>query len=383
MLNTQEFGDSLKKMGFDFYSGVPCSFLKYLINYAINQCDYIMAANEGDAVAVASGAHIGGRKAVVLMQNSGLTNAISPLTSLNYTFKIPLLGFVSHRGEPNCNDEPQHQLMGKITPDLLSVMGIKWNHLSDDPDKASAQLDIANKNIENGQSFFFIVRKNTFKPVTLIDRGKKLIPTAPNRNVFSGGDYQNESLPTRLSALEVVSDNRDPDTVLIATTGKTGRELFELKDHSLNFYMVGSMGCASSLGLGIALSQPQKKIVVLDGDGSLLMRMGAMPTIAYYDPPNLLHILLDNRTHDSTGGQFTVSPLVNFSKVSMAVGYRQINHAASLYEFQRYFKKWVKKPELTFLYLEIDKGSKQNLGRPTIKPPQVKIRLQDNICAHG
>ena len=115
MLNTATFGNELKAMGFDFYAGVPCSFLKSLINYAINECYYVMAANEGDAVAIASGSKLGGRKAVVLMQNSGLTNATSPLTSLNYTFKLPVLGFVSLRGEPGLKDEPQHELMGQIT----------------------------------------------------------------------------------------------------------------------------------------------------------------------------------------------------------------------------------------------------------------------------
>ncbi|HMG94091.1 MAG TPA: thiamine pyrophosphate-binding protein, partial [Chryseolinea sp.] len=130
MINTTTFGDELKRMGFEFYSGVPCSFLKSLINYAINECDYVMAANEGDAVAIASGAKLGGKKSVVLMQNSGLTNATSPLTSLNYTFKLPVLGFVSLRGEPGLKDEPQHELMGQITEKMLSLMEVKWAYLS-------------------------------------------------------------------------------------------------------------------------------------------------------------------------------------------------------------------------------------------------------------
>ena len=132
MLNTQEFGTALKGLGFDFYSGVPCSFLKYLINYAINDCDYVMAANEGDAVATAAGAYLGGKKSVVLMQNSGLTNATSPITSLNYSFQLPILGFVSLRGEPGLSDEPQHELMGKITGEMLSLMKVDWEYLAQD-----------------------------------------------------------------------------------------------------------------------------------------------------------------------------------------------------------------------------------------------------------
>src|SRR6476619_6128723 len=134
MLNTNKFGNELKRLGFDFYSGVPCSFLKNLINYSINECEYIAAVNEGDAIAIATGAHLGGRKPVVLMQNSGLTNAVSPLTSLNYPFQIPVLGFVSLRGEPGLHDEPQHELMGQITTQLLDLMQIKWQYLSSNID---------------------------------------------------------------------------------------------------------------------------------------------------------------------------------------------------------------------------------------------------------
>src|SRR4051794_392717 len=140
MMNTSQFGSTLKEMGFDFYSGVPCSYLKSLINFAINECEYVMANNEGDAVAIAAGASIGGRKSVVLMQNSGLTNAVSPLTSLIHPFQIPLLGFVSLRGEPGFPDEPQHELMGQITSEMLSLMNIKWDYLSSDLEQVNQQL---------------------------------------------------------------------------------------------------------------------------------------------------------------------------------------------------------------------------------------------------
>lgn len=137
MLDTNSFGSELKKLGFDFYTGVPCSFLKALINYSINESEYIGAANEGDAVSTAAGAWLGGRKPVVLMQNSGLSNAVSPLVSLTHTFQIPVLGFVSLRGEPGMKDEPQHELMGTITTTMLDLMKIEWDYLS--PDLTSAQ----------------------------------------------------------------------------------------------------------------------------------------------------------------------------------------------------------------------------------------------------
>ena len=153
MLNTNKFGNELKRLGFDFYSGVPCSFLKNLINYSINECEYIAAANEGDAVAIASGAYLGGRKPVVLMQNSGLTNAVSPLTSLNYPFQIPVLGFVSLRGEPSFTDEPQHELMGQITTQLLDLMQIKWEYLSTDYNEAKLQIEMLTSGLKKINHF--------------------------------------------------------------------------------------------------------------------------------------------------------------------------------------------------------------------------------------
>jgi len=155
MLNTRALGDMLKNKGFDFYSGVPCSFLKYLINYAINDCEYVMAANEGDAIATCAGAFLGGRRPVFLCQNSGLTNTISPLTSLNHTFEIPVLGFVSLRGEKKISDAPQHELMGKITTNLLDLMEIKWEYLSGDINEVASQIDRADAILRKNKSFFF------------------------------------------------------------------------------------------------------------------------------------------------------------------------------------------------------------------------------------
>src|SRR5690554_2448969 len=293
MLDTKAFGGQLKALGYDFYSGVPCSFLKPLINYAINEEEFIMAANEGDAVAICAGAHLGGRKTVFLCQNSGLTNAASPLTSLNYPFRLPVLGFVSLRGEEGLGDEPQHQQMGRITPDFLDAMEIPWQYLATNRDEVSEQLSAAEKHMAAGTSFFFVVRKGTFAPVTLEPQQRK---PAQRRNLeHSGGEDQ---FPSRWDALEVIRASKDKDTALLATTGLTGRELYEVEDAPNNLYMVGSMGCISSLGLGLTLAKEDKKIIAIDGDGALLMRMGSLATNAAYGSKNLLHILLDNNVHD-------------------------------------------------------------------------------------
>ncbi len=370
MINTKEFGEKLKGYGFSTFTGVPCSSLKSLINYAISECEYIMAVNEGDAVAIASGAFLGGKKAVVLMQNSGLTNALSPLTSLNCIFQIPVLGFVSLRGEPGLKDEPQHELMGQITADLLDVCKIEYEYLATDLNEAAEQLLRANECIKNNQSFFFIVKDSSFDNYKLAKFSE---------HYFSNEVYINEKLndelPSRLQALELLSKSKNNNTVLLASTGKGGRELYEIEDSEHNFYMVGSMGCISSIGLGLAMAKSDKKIIAIDGDGALLMRMGSMATLGYYQPNNLLHVLLDNNTHDSTGGQFTVSNNVNFTDIAVNTGYKNVYYAHNLQEFQFFSDKWSKEQGLTFIYLKIAKGSKENLGRPKIKPFEVKERL--------
>ena len=371
-LQTLVFGKHLKQLGFDFYSGVPCSFLSNLINYAINEADFVMASNEGDAVATCAGAYLAGKKSVALMQNSGLTNATSPLSSLNFSFKLPVLGFVSLRGEPGLKDEPQHELMGVITEKMLELLNIKWTYLSTNIDVARQQLNDANKHIANNNSFFFVVKKDTFDKVEL--KSQKILPPSKQQPIQrESADSTNQ--PTRLEVLETLNNLKTDENVLLATTGKTGRELYEVEDAKNNFYMVGSMGCISSLGLGLALNAPHKKIIAIDGDGAFLMRMGNIATNAYYQPKNFLHLLIDNNAHDSTGGQFTVSSHIDFVQLAASCGYTHSIAVNTLTALADNIAHWMKNPETTFVYIKIKAGSKEKLGRPSIKPYEVKERL--------
>jgi phosphonopyruvate decarboxylase len=370
MIPTKRFGSELQKLGFSFYTGVPCSFLKHLINYAINECDYVAAANEGDALAIASGSFVAGKKPVVLMQNSGLTNAVSPLVSLNYTFRVPVLGFVSLRGEPGKLDEPQHELMGRITIPLLEHMQVKWMVLSLDMEEAQQQLLLAAQWIDRNRSVFFVVRKGTFENEPLQKQKR-----SSHMNDETSERHAPDQLPSRHEALTVINALKDGKTVQLATTGKTGRELYEIEDAPNNFYMVGSMGCVSSFGLGLALNRKNVDTVVIDGDGSLLMRMGSLATNGYYCPPNLLHIVLDNNAHDSTGGQSTVSHNVNFVNIAASCGYKKSVYIHNLNELELQIKEWKQTKRLTFICIKISKSLDRNLGRPHIKPHEVKERL--------
>lgn len=371
MLSTRHLGSELTRHGFGFYTGVPCSYLKYLINYAVNEGNYVAAANEGQAVAFACGTHLGGTKSVVLMQNSGLANAVSPLTSLCHTFEIPVLGFVGLRGEAGTQDEPQHELMGEVTTRLLELLGIEWSFLSGEMALMQNQVQRAADVIARNRSYFFIVRKGILGKQGLAEQQ----PVSRQAGVMTGKS-QDDELPTRLQALRVISGLRDGRMVQLATTGRTGRELCEVEDAPNNLYMVGSMGCVGSLGLGLALAQPEKAVVAIDGDGALLMHMGGLATIGRYGPENMLHVVLDNGAYDSTGGQATVSSNVDFVAVAAACGYSRSVYVHNTEDLADCIKAWRTDMCLTFLYLRIRKGSKRDLGRPSVRPREARDRLE-------
>jgi phosphonopyruvate decarboxylase len=378
MIDTRRFGRLMKDYGFTIFSGVPCSHLKDLINFAVNECELIMAANEGDAVAICAGAQLGGKKSVFLCQNSGLTNATSPLTSLIYTFKIPILGIVSLRGEPGGKpDEPQHELMGQITTGFLDLMRIKWDYLATEQDEAERQLEKANGIVEAGEPFFLVVRSGTFSREPLNEKPAR----APERPMAASATRSvSPALTTRFDALSALASLVSDDTVFLATTGFTGRELYEIADVENNFYMVGSMGCISSLGLGLALARPDLRVVVIDGDGSILMRMGAAAVVAAYAPPNLVHVLLDNNAHDSTGGQKTVSDHVDFIAFAESVGYGNAVQASSAEDLESLVREALDSGTTSFVYLPIAGGARENLGRPEVTPPEVRKRFMDFVA---
>ena len=297
MINAETFIEAARGHGFSRYTGVPCSYLTPLINYVINdaQLSYISSANEGDAVATAAGLTLGGQRAVAMMQNSGLGNAVNPLTSLAHTFSIPVLLIVTRRGKPGNKDEPQHELMGKITGDLFDLMDIPWEPFPAEQQAIGPVLERVTR--------YFAARQRPY--VLLMDQGAvaphpltgESIPSRANlqcRRSSITGTPANSC--TREQALrEIISHTPVQDSILIGTTGYTGRELYAIDDRSNQIYMVGSMGCASSFALGISLARPDLEVTVVDGDGAALMRMGNFATIGSYGQNNLTHILSTSR----------------------------------------------------------------------------------------
>jgi phosphonopyruvate decarboxylase len=382
VINASEFVESARAAGFDWYAGVPCSFLTPFINYVIGDPDltYLSAANEGDAVAAVAGAVIGGRGGVAMMQNSGLGNAISPLTSLAYVFRIPMLIVCTHRGAPGLTDEPQHELMGQITGQLFDTMAVPWEFFPDASDEIPAVLDRAlDYFAREHRPYALVMRKGAVAPHELENHTS----VSRTRAATVLGDpftlKQQALKPNRASALQsIITATRASNSVVIATTGFTGRELFAAEDRDNHFYMVGSMGCASSLGLGLALARPDLHVVVVDGDGAALMRMGNLATLGAYAGDNLTHILLDNEAHDSTGAQSTVSAQIDFATIALACGYAVVHRGADITNLVDFLSA-EQEGGPSFLHLKIQTGTIDDLPRPSITPAAVLKRLKNHI----
>lgn len=377
MIQAEDFIRPAKAMGFTFWSGVPCSFLTPFINSVIDDAEviYLSAANEGDAVAAASGAAVAGRPAVAMMQNSGLGNAVNPLSSLNWVFHIPILLIVTLRGEPGLPDEPQHELMGQITTGILEQLQIPWTWFPRDAGDIESALTVACWQMEKtARPYAFVMRKGSVAPSELAGRWQ----SASWPQTYQGEFLRHEAaVMTRRQAVEiVVANTSEGESIVVGGTGHTGRELFAAADRPNHLYMVGSMGCASSFGLGLSLVLPEQRIMVLDGDGAALMRMGNFATIGAYAGGNFLHLLLDNQTHASTGGQYTVSSAISFAAAASACGYRDAREAVTG-DALRTFVQRTEGP--AFLQLRIKEGAAGDLPRPVLTPPQVRLRLMRHL----
>ena len=366
-----------KARGFDFFTGVPCSFLTPIINRAISDREtaYVGATSEGEAVAIASGAWLAGRETVVMCQNSGLGNTINPLTSLNHPFRIPTLMFVTWRGQPGLSDEPQHELMGEITDVLIRDIGVGCSHLPETSEELGTALDAAKASMqERNLPYAFVVAKGTVADAGLDQVDLAPLPPGTYQELCDGG-----TRASRYEALEKVVLEVPDSAALIATTGKCGRELFTIADREQHLYQVGSMGCASAMGLGVALNV-DRPVIVLDGDGAALMKMGSLATIGAQAPRNLIQIVLDNGVHDSTGGQATVSPIVDFARVALACGYRTGTVIDNLEGFGEAIRNALASEGPHIIHARIAPGSLEKLGRPTVKPSEVARRFKEFLA---
>ena len=372
MLKCDDFFDLCKKYDLTFFSGVPDSTFKSWMTFLEKnekKLTNIITVNECEAVAICAGYHIATKKfGVIYLQNSGLGKTVNPLTSLcdPSVYSIPLLLLIGWRGEPGIKDAYQHHKMGSITIPLLNILDIPYEIITEDIKQLDKTFKKATKYMKSRKKpFAMIVRKNIFEK-NLDEKVKT-----------------DEKLPSREEAIKEILATLNGDETIVSTTGKTSRELFECRknkeDCSHDFYNIGAMGCAQSIAFGIALNKNEKKIIVLDGDGALLMQMGAMTTTGHYHPKNFYHIVFDNQSHDSTGGQPTNSGTVDFKKIALASNYEYAESIAGKELIKSSFRKILDKKGPCLIEIKIKKGSRSNLGRPTEPPKKHKEKIMKNL----
>jgi phosphonopyruvate decarboxylase len=365
-MDVELFLKSLAKNSINFFTGVPDSLIKPFCDLLIDTYgrsnQHIIAANEGNAVALAAGYHLStGKVPCVYLQNSGLGNIINPVTSLlnDKVYGIPCVFVVGWRGEPEAPDEPQHLFQGKITLEMLEVVDLSYFVI----DKGTTGQQLEDKIaafkalLASGKSVAFVVKKGGF---------------SYDKEVH----YTNNNPALREDIIRAITEAAKED-ILISTTGKTSRELFEIRErngqpHKYDFLTVGSMGHSSSIALGIALNKPQKRVWCLDGDGAALMHMGAIAIIGAKSPDNFIHVLINNGAHESVGGQPTVAEKIKFGQIALACGYRAAYLAANVDELETILSGIEGKRGPIFIEAKSAIGSRHDLGRPTTTPAENK-----------
>lgn len=370
MISPKFFIDKLEENNINFFTGVPDSLLKNICAYIEDNKDEnhnIIAANEGAAMGLATGHYLAtGEIPVVYMQNSGEGNIINPLASLTdkEVYNIPILLIIGWRGRPGVHDEPQHIKQGKVTLPLLETMEIKYTILSKDENEFTNQLnDVIEYMAKTKESFAFVVEKDTFEDYKLQNNQQ----------------YENLEM-SREEAIQIVANSLDENTVIVSTTGMISRELFEYRansnqTHEKDFLTVGSMGHASQIALGIALEKSNHKIYCFDGDGAAIMHMGSMAIIGSKHPENYIHIIFNNGAHDSVGGQPTVGLQINIPEIAKALNYKKVFSIKDRMSLKEVLNKINGENGPIMLEIQVKKGNRKDLGRPTTTPIQNKEAL--------
>ena len=369
MIKTDEFYKELINNNIEFFTGVPDSLLKSFCAYIKDNVESeknITAANEGNAVAIASGYYLStGKIGLVYMQNSGIGNAVNPVASLidEKVYKIPMLMLIGWRGEPGKKDEPQHKKQGIITLDLLKILGIKYKILDENMSNNEVKnyiKDACEYMKEENMPYAFVIKKGTFSEYRLqnISEDEKL------------------SL-SREKAIELIVSNIDKNAAIVSTTGMASRELFEIRErlnehHNKDFLTVGSMGHASQIALGIALNNKNQSIYCIDGDGAVLMHLGGLAIIGSSNAENYKHIIINNGAHDSVGGQDTVGLKIDIPSIAKSCGYKEAYSCSEEKELLSYIKLIDKMKGPVLLEVKVKKGARNDLGRPNKTPIENK-----------
>jgi phosphonopyruvate decarboxylase len=378
MIPAEAFLSALQTEQVQFFAGVPDSLLKELcacFSDTLATGQHVIAANEGGAIGLAIGHYLATHQpALVYMQNSGLGNVVNPIASLAdpQVYGIPMLLVIGWRGELNAqgeqiHDEPQHVKQGQITLSQLDVLGLPYLVMADDVQAAHAQIKTLLQQAETRQG-----------PVALVVRKQSFAPYKPVKTSTAPASALADKLPvlhSREHMIEQIVSALPEDAAVVATTGMASRELFELRKaqqagHGRDFLTVGGMGHASQIACGIALAQPDRQVVCIDGDGALLMHMGSLTISA--QQANLLHIVLNNGAHDSVGGQPTVAAQLTLAEIASAAGYAQVYSVSGAESLNTALQQALASGKSSFIEVLCRKGARADLGRPTRTPAQNK-----------
>ncbi len=389
MLGPETLLQGLVERGFDAASGVPCSTLEGVFALLeggrgpARRIAYTGATQEGEAVAIAAGAWLAGRTPFVVLQNSGLGNIVNPVASLTSVFGIPLLFLISHRGEPGRPDAPQHALMGETTGGLLDLLRMPHRPLPATAEGVAGDLaGLDDLRRRTRRSVAFVAARGSVAKTAEIDEpGPAIRPPAPPAPAAVAARGEPAAPPpSRRAALEAVLARAPADAAVVATTGYTARELFTLEDRPTSFYNVGAMGSAAGIALGVALNTT-RRVILLDGDGALLMRLGSLATTGRCRPGGLVHVVLDNAAHESTGGQPTAAATTDLAAVAAACGYPRVLRAHGAEGFAAGLEEALAGEAASFIHLRIAPGQMSRLARPDRPLPELAARFRDAMTA--
>ena len=372
MIDPKKFIEYLTEKEIDFYCGVPDSLLKELsfcFDETIDPENHKITANEGSAIALAAGHYLAtGKTPVVYLQNSGLGNAINPLLSLcdSSVYKIPMIILIGWRGEPGIYDEPQHIKQGAIQEKLLNTLEIPYEIIDNELKNYNLISKLIAKSKHEVRPVALLIKKNTFSKF----QTKKATSNT-------------SKLMLREKVLSEIMNSEIKNEIFIVTTGKTSREFYELRKNNsevLNkdFLTIGSMGHCSQIALGVSLFN-KNDVYCIDGDGSVIMHMGSLAINGTSNSKNFKHIILNNGSHESVGGQPTVGKKKNFSKIAKNTGYKEVKKISTYTELKKSIK-WLNANEGPLLLeILIKNGSRENLGRPKESPFENKLNFMKNL----
>ena len=367
MVDASAFYQAAIDNGISLICGVPDSLLRHLstvLQKNATKDQHVVVPNEGSGIALATGHHLAtGGIGLVYMQNSGLGNAINPLLSLTSreVYQIPLVILIGWRGQPGRDDEPQHLFQGRVTVPLLETLEIPFWLL---PSDTAAAVECLGESVRTARALH--------GPVAIVAQSETFAADSGAGVMTNGYELSREE------AMSTIMGSLDGRDAVVVTTGKASREVHEYRRNrgavspQQEFLTLGSMGHASQIALGVSLSQPDRRVFCLDGDGALLMHMGSLALIGSSRPRQFVHVVLNNGCHESVGGQPTAGFEIDIPRVAEACGYCAATSVCTVADLKSSLQRFREVEGPCLLEVRISVSARKDLGRPQTVPSDRK-----------